>query len=58
MLEAETLGGRIDRLRVDGPVFMYYIYVRTEKGWRMVAHHASPAPASPEGKSERGKVLH
>ncbi len=40
------------------PVVATNIYVRTEKGWRMVAHHASPAPASPEGENKRGKVLH
>ena len=34
------------------------IYMRTENGWRMVAHHASPAPASPDGDGKRGKVLH
>lgn len=29
------------------------IYMRTERGWRMVAHHASPAPAAPSAGVER-----
>ena len=40
------------------PVVATNIYMRTENGWRMVAHHASPAPASPDGESKRGKILH
>ena len=40
------------------PVVTTNIYIRTENGWRMVAHHASPAPASPDGESKRGKILH
>ena len=40
------------------PVVATNIYMRTENGWRMIAHHASPAPASPDGESKRGKILH
>jgi uncharacterized protein (TIGR02246 family) len=40
------------------PVVATNIYMRTENGWRMFAHHASPAPASPDGDSKRAKVLH
>jgi len=32
--------------RARGPVVATNIYLRTERGWRMVAHHASPAPAT------------
>jgi ketosteroid isomerase-like protein len=32
--------------RPRGPVIATNIYLRTERGWRMVAHHASPAPAA------------
>ncbi|HKA45365.1 MAG TPA: nuclear transport factor 2 family protein [Burkholderiales bacterium] len=28
------------------PVIATNIFLRTERGWRMVAHHASPAPAT------------
>ena len=31
--------------RPRGPMIATNIYLRTERGWRMVAHHASPAPA-------------
>ena len=38
------------------------IYLRTDRGWRMVAHHASPAPAAPvaaEAETKRApKTLH
>ncbi len=29
------------------PMLATNIYLRTDFGWRMVAHHASPAPAAP-----------
>lgn len=32
--------------RARAPVIATNVYLRTEHGWRMVAHHASPAPAS------------
>jgi uncharacterized protein (TIGR02246 family) len=31
--------------RARGPMVATNVYLRTERGWRMVAHHASPAPA-------------
>jgi ketosteroid isomerase-like protein len=39
------------------------IYLRTERGWRMVAHHASPCPSAPATSAEAGprsvaKTLH
>ncbi|HSQ05534.1 MAG TPA: nuclear transport factor 2 family protein [Burkholderiales bacterium] len=35
------------------------IYLRTERGWRMVAHHASPAPASTQSVARSAvKTLH
>lgn len=34
------------------------IYMRTERGWRMMAHHASPAPAVDEVEPRRSKTLH
>lgn len=30
------------------------VYQRTERGWRMVAHHAAPAPASVRAEAESG----
>jgi len=40
------------------PVIATNIYLRTEHGWRMVLHHASPAPAAPESDTKRPKTLH
>ncbi len=43
------------------PMIATNIYLRTERGWRMVAHHASPAPAVTAGEPERRrepKTLH
>ncbi len=31
----------------SNPMLATNIYLRTELGWRMVAHHAAPAPAAP-----------
>jgi ketosteroid isomerase-like protein len=33
------------------PMLATNIYLRTDHGWRMVAHHASPAPAAPAAAS-------
>ena len=33
--------------RARNPVIATNIYMRTENGWRMVVHHASPAPPAP-----------
>ena len=33
------------------PLLATNIYLRTDRGWRMVAHHASPAPAAPAAAS-------
>ncbi|HEX5093873.1 MAG TPA: nuclear transport factor 2 family protein, partial [Burkholderiales bacterium] len=34
------------------------VYLRTAAGWRMVAHHGSPAPGSAEPPPESPKILH
>jgi hypothetical protein len=37
------------------------VYLRTSNGWRLLVHHASPAPAAPApagGGGEGPKVLH
>ena len=45
--------------RPRAPVAVTNVYVRTGNGWRMVAHHASPAPAVPaEAPVEAPKILH
>ena len=41
------------------PVIATNIYMRAENGWRMVVHHASAAPASPDVENKRApKTLH
>lgn len=46
--------GVVGEPRTRAPVIATNIYLRTERGWRMIAHHASPAPpgavAEPEAR--------
>jgi uncharacterized protein (TIGR02246 family) len=45
--------------RARQPAIATNVYMRTENGWRMVVHHASPAPATPETEGKRApKTLH
>ncbi|HXF67972.1 MAG TPA: nuclear transport factor 2 family protein [Burkholderiales bacterium] len=41
-----TIAGERESRR---PVIATNVYIRTERGWRMVAHHASPSPAPAAG---------
>lgn len=41
---------------LTAPVVATNIYVRGALGWRLLAHHASPAP--PDSAAEVGKTLH
>ena len=46
-------------VRARQPVIATNVYMRTENGWRMVVHHASPAPAAPEAENKSApKTLH
>jgi ketosteroid isomerase-like protein len=38
--------------RPRGPLVATNVYLRTGRGWRMVAHHASPAPATATAEPE------
>jgi uncharacterized protein (TIGR02246 family) len=42
------------------PIVATNVYLRTPAGWRMIVHHASPAPAQPQPTSpDTGpKILH
>lgn len=54
--EQVSVGGET---RPRNPVVATNIYLHTERGWRMVVHHASPAPASPDAEAKRTqKTLH
>ena len=45
--------------RARQPVIATNVYMRTENGWRMIVHHASPAPPTPESEGKRApKTLH
>ena len=44
--------------RARGCVLATNVYMRTERGWRMMVHHASPAPAVDEPEPRRTKTLH
>ncbi len=46
--------------RSRGPVVATNVYMRTAAGWRMIVHHASPAPAQAEapGQAVATKTLH
>ncbi len=49
--------------RPHNPMVATNIYLRTERGWRMVAHHASPCPSVTPARTETGprsdaKTLH
>jgi len=34
------------------------VYLRTAAGWRMIAHHGSPAPGQADAPRESPKILH
>ena len=46
--------------RRRAPVVATNVYLRTGAGWRMIVHHASPAPGQPEAAPAEGprKILH
>lgn len=47
-----------DGSRTAGPIVATNVYARTSSGWRMIVHHASPAPALPERAPDSPKTLH
>jgi uncharacterized protein (TIGR02246 family) len=48
--------------RARPPMVATNVYLRTPAGWRMIAHHASPAPAAPAAEPAPAptspKILH
>ena len=46
--------------RAPATVVATNVYMRTAAGWRMILHHASPAPGQPETARPEGapKILH
>ncbi len=53
--EVITVG---NETRPRQPVLTTNVYARTRLGWRMIVHHASPAPALTERTPEAPKILH
>ena len=63
MLEAHSVQENITvagESRPRPPMVATNVYLRTAAGWRMIVHHASPAPAEPaaEPASASPKILH
>jgi uncharacterized protein (TIGR02246 family) len=54
-LEGETRGEAR-----PAPIVATNVYLRTAAGWRMIVHHASPAPAQPQAapRDALPKILH
>lgn len=49
----------VGEAQAPAPMIATNIFMRTDQGWRMVAHHASPAPAARGEEPQRGKkTLH
>jgi ketosteroid isomerase-like protein len=44
--------------RPRSPIASTNAYLRTGNGWRMVLHHASPAPQAPPAAADSPKILH
>ena len=44
--------------RVLPPVVATNVYLRTAAGWRLIAHHGSPAPGAAEPPPPAPKILH
>jgi hypothetical protein len=52
--------GRQGRDSRPAPIVATNVYLRTSAGWRMIVHHASPAPGQAEPPPREGspKILH
>jgi len=48
VFELFTLEGQARGDVKPAPIVATNVYLRTAAGWRMIVHHASPAPAQPE----------
>jgi ketosteroid isomerase-like protein len=44
--------------RPRAPAVATNVYTRTGSGWRMLVHHASPAPSAPSPAADGPKILH
>ena len=53
-----TLEGQGRRDTPPLPVVATNVYLRTAAGWRMIVHHASPAPAQPQPQQPQPRDTH
>lgn len=63
MVEAHSVQEHITvagEARPRPPIVATNVYLRTAAGWRMIVHHASPAPGEPVAEPAAGspKILH
>jgi ketosteroid isomerase-like protein len=65
VFENFTIQGQSQRVgdAVPAPIVATNIYLRTAAGWRMIVHHASPAPVQPQQqpappREPKSKTLH
>jgi len=63
VFENFTIEGQSQRVgdAVPAPIVATNVYLRTAAGWRMIVHHASPAPAEKQAAPPREappKILH
>ena len=63
MIEAHSVHENITvagEARPRPPMVATNVYLRTAAGWRMIVHHASPAPGEPVAEPAAGapKILH
>jgi uncharacterized protein (TIGR02246 family) len=63
MIEAHSVHENITvagEARARPPMVATNVYLRTAAGWRMIVHHASPAPGDPVAEPAPGspKILH
>src|SRR5574341_410329 len=59
LVEAAGRGQRVEDAR-PAPIVATNVYLRAAAGWRMIVHHASPAPSQPQaaGREAGPKILH
>jgi len=62
VFEAFSIPGKVPGAapQQQPPIVATNVYLRTAAGWRMIVHHASPAPAQPQAapRDAPPKILH
>jgi uncharacterized protein (TIGR02246 family) len=60
VFETFSIEGETRAEAQPAPIVATNVYLRTAAGWRMIVHHASPAPAQPQAaaRDTGPKILH